>query len=61
LVIIGHRVTYLFYFLLPLPAVCAAIAHMIADQNPPKLVLAFYMIVVLISFYLLFPFKVFPT
>lgn len=61
LVIIGHRVTYLFYFLLPLPAVCAAIAHMIADQNPPKVVLAFYMIVVLISFYLLFPFKVFPT
>ena len=61
LVIIGHRVTYLFYFLLPLPAVCAAIAHMIADQNPPKLVLAFYLVVVLISFYLLFPFKVFPS
>jgi dolichyl-phosphate-mannose-protein mannosyltransferase len=61
LVIIGHRVTYLFYFLLPLPAVCAVIAHMIADQNPPKLVLVFYLAVVLVSFYLMFPFKIIPT
>jgi len=61
LVIIGHRVTYLFYFLLPMPAVCAVIAHMIADQNPPKLVLAFYLGVVLLAFYFMFPFKIIPT
>jgi len=59
-VIIGHRVTYLFYFLLTMPAVCAAVAQMIADQNPPKLVVIFYLAVVLVSFYMMFPFKVIP-
>jgi predicted membrane-bound dolichyl-phosphate-mannose-protein mannosyltransferase len=58
--ILGHRVTYLFYFLPTLPAVCAAIAYMIADQNPPKLVVIFYLAVVLVSFYLMFPFKTIP-
>jgi hypothetical protein len=33
---------------------------MIADQNPPKLVVLFYLGVVLVSFYLMFPFKVIP-
>lgn len=60
-VIFGQRVTYLFYFLATVPAVCAAIAHMIADQNPPKLVVLFYLGVVLVSFYLMFPFKVIPS
>lgn len=56
-VIFGQRVTYLFYFLATVPAVCAAIAQMIADQNPPKLVVLFYLGVVLVSFFLMFPFK----
>jgi dolichyl-phosphate-mannose-protein mannosyltransferase len=60
-VIFGQRVTYLFYFLGAVPAICAAIAEMIADQNPPKLVLLFYLAVVLASFYSMFPFKVIPT
>jgi len=59
-VLIGHRVTYLFYFLPAVPPVCAAIAYMIADQNPPKLVVLFYLAVVLVSFYLMFPFKTIP-
>jgi len=59
-VLIGHRVTYLFYFLPAVPAVCGAIAYMIADQNPPKLVVLFYLGVVLVSFYLMFPFKTIP-
>jgi predicted membrane-bound dolichyl-phosphate-mannose-protein mannosyltransferase len=61
LVLIGNRVVYLFYFLPTMPAVCASIAYMIADQNPPKLVVLFYLGVVLVSFYFLFPFKVIPT
>lgn len=60
-VIVGQRVTYLFYFLAAVPAICAAIAQMIAEQNPPKLVLLFYLAVVLASFYSMFPFKVIPT
>jgi len=60
-VVFGHRVTYLFYFLITIPAVCAGAAHMIADQNPPKLVVLFYMAVVLVSFYMMFPFKVIPS
>lgn len=60
-VIFGQRVTYLFYFLATVPAVCAAVAHMIADQNPPKLVVLFYLGVVLVSFYMMFPFKAVPS
>jgi dolichyl-phosphate-mannose-protein mannosyltransferase len=60
-VILGQRVTYVFYFLDAVPAVCLAASHMIADQNPPKLVVVFYLAIVLLSFYLMFPFKVIPT
>jgi hypothetical protein len=60
-VILGHRVTYLFYFLLAMPAICGAVAHMIADQNPPRLVVIFYLAVVLVWFSLMFPFKVIPS
>jgi hypothetical protein len=60
-VLFGNRVTYLFYFLPTIPSVCIAISYMIADQNPPKLVVLFYLGVVLVSFYLMFPFKVIPT
>ena len=60
-VIFGNRVTYLFYFLPAMPAVCAAVAYMIADQNPPKLVVLFYLAVVVAWFFWMFPFKVVPT
>ncbi len=60
-VIFLQRVTYLFYFLATVPAVCAAVAHMMADQNPPRLVVLFYLGVVLVSFYMMFPFKVVPS
>jgi predicted membrane-bound dolichyl-phosphate-mannose-protein mannosyltransferase len=60
-VIFGNRVTYIFYFLMAMPAVCAAISHMIADQNPPKLVLIFYLAVVVLVFYFMFPFKMIPS
>ncbi len=59
--IIDQRVTYLFYFLAAVPAICAAVAHMILDQNPPKLVVVFYLGVVLLAFFFMFPFKVIPT
>lgn len=60
-VLFGNRVTYIFYFLPAIPAVCTAISYMIADQNPPKLVVLFYLAVILVSFSLMFPFKVTPT
>jgi hypothetical protein len=60
-VLLGHRVTYLFYFLMTMPAVCAGVAYMVAEQNPPKLVVLFYLAVVMVSFYLMFPFKVIPS
>jgi predicted membrane-bound dolichyl-phosphate-mannose-protein mannosyltransferase len=60
-VILGQRVTYLFYFLPAMPAVCAAIAHMIADQNPPRIVVIFYLGVVAGWFFSVFPFKVVPS
>jgi hypothetical protein len=34
---------------------------MIADQNPPRLVVIFYLVVVAVWFCLSFPFKVIPT
>lgn len=60
-VIIDHRVTYLFYFLMTIPSICAGIAYMIADQNPPKWIVLLYLGVVAFSFYLMFPFKVIPS
>jgi dolichyl-phosphate-mannose-protein mannosyltransferase len=60
-VIIDQRVTYLFYLLAAVPAICAALAHMIAEQSPPKWVVVLYLGVVVVAFYFMFPFKVVPT
>ena len=60
-VILGERVTYLFYFVAAVPAVCAAIAYMIADTKLPKLVVIFYLAVVLYIFVVMFPFQRIPT
>ena len=58
--IFGQRVTYLFYFLDTIPAICAGIAFMIADQNLPKLVVLTYLGVVLFLFFRMFPFPFMP-
>ena len=60
-VILANRVTYLFYFLPAVPAVVGAVSHMIADQNPPKWVVLFYLAVVVFWFFREFPFKVIPS
>ena len=55
-VILGERVTYLFYFLQTVPAVCAAVAYMVIDTRLPKYVVLFYLLVVIYAFYRMFPF-----
>lgn len=60
-VILGQRVTYLFYFLGAVPAVCAAIAYMIADTKLPKLVVIFYLAVIVYIFIFMFPFQRIPS
>jgi hypothetical protein len=60
-VVMGERVTYLFYFLVTVPAVCAAIAYMIADTKLPKFVIIFYLAVVVYIFIVMFPFPRIPT
>jgi len=60
-VIFGARVTYLFYFLGAVPAVCAAIAYMIADTNLPRYVVIFYLTVVVFVFIRQFPFMRIPS
>ena len=60
-VIFGQRVTYLFYFLGAVPAVCAAIAYMIADTKLPKIVVIFYLAVVVYIFIFMFPFQRIPS
>jgi predicted membrane-bound dolichyl-phosphate-mannose-protein mannosyltransferase len=60
-VILGQRVTYLYYFLVAVPAVSAAIAYMIADTKLPKFVIIFYLAVVVYIFIVMFPFLRIPT
>ena len=60
-VIFDERVTYLFYFLQAVPAICAAIAYMIADTKLPKYVILFYLAVVVYIFIVMFPFQRIPT
>lgn len=66
--LIMHRIMYIFYFLSAIPAVCLAISYGIWDlRNIFKkhtrlhlIIVCVYLAVVLISFYMLFPFKTFP-
>ena len=60
-VILDARVTYLFYFLSAVPAVCAAVAYMIADTKLPRYVVIFYLAVVMYIFIVMFPFMRIPT
>ena len=56
-VIIGQRVTYLFYILQAVPAICAGIAYMVVDTRLPKYVVLFYLAVVVYAFCVMFPFN----
>jgi len=58
--VIGHRISYIFYFLNTIPSVCAAVTSLILDQRPPKILIGIYLIAVIAGFILLFPFKKIP-
>jgi len=58
--IIGHRISYIFYFLNTIPSVCVAVTSLILDQRPPKILIGVYLIAVIVGFILLFPFKTIP-
>lgn len=61
LVMLLHRVTYIFCFLDTIPAVCAAIAYMLMDRKVPFPVLLGYIAAVMVSFGYMFPFKGIPV
>ncbi len=58
--IFWHRVMYLFYFINTLPAVCIAVAVMVLDARPPKIVLMLYLLAVVRMFVMMFPFRTIP-
>jgi len=57
--LLWHRISYIFYFLPIMPAVCAMVSNMITDENIPRIVVIGYLVVVLAGFIYLFPFKPF--
>ncbi len=61
LVLFLRRVTYIFYFLDTIPAVCAAIAYLLIDYDIPFPVVLSYIAVVMFSFGYMFPFKGIPS
>lgn len=58
--LIGHRIMYIFYFLNTVPAVAVSIAYMIVKESPPRIVAIVYAGAVIMSFYMMFPFKIIP-
>lgn len=58
--IFGHRIMYIFYFLVTVPSVCTAIAHMIVRENPPRIIAFIYFGAVILGFWTLFPFRTIP-
>lgn len=55
-----RRISYIFYFLPVLPALCAAIACLLVDRCIPRVVLVVYAVAVLCGFISLFPFRAIP-
>jgi len=58
--IIGHRIMYLFYFLITLPSVCAAIGYLYTDQKRLIVLMGSYIVLVIIGFIVQFPFRTIP-
>jgi predicted membrane-bound dolichyl-phosphate-mannose-protein mannosyltransferase len=62
-----HRIIYIFYFLSTIPAVCLAISCGLVDSkkvikkvNRYRLLIVLYLLLVLVGFYIFFPFKTIP-
>lgn len=60
LVVVGHRITYLYYFLPVVPALAAAVALLLARAGLPRIVLAGYVAGVAWAFLAYFPFRQLP-
>lgn len=58
--VFGHRIMYIFYFLNTIPAVATGIAYMLVRESPPKIIVLVYLFAAVLSFYMMFPFKVIP-
>ena len=54
---LAHRISYIFYFLPVLPALCAAIAYLLVDLRLPRIMPLAYAAAVLLGFAAMFPFR----
>jgi predicted membrane-bound dolichyl-phosphate-mannose-protein mannosyltransferase len=57
LVWLGHRTTYIFYFLPAVPAVAVAIAQLLRHARLPRVVTWGYLLVLLVAFADYYPFR----
>lgn len=58
--IIGHRIMYLFYFLITLPSVCAAIGYFYMEQEKLIVLVGSYIVLVVLGFVVVFPVRAVP-
>lgn len=58
--LLAHRISYIFYFLVTLPAVAMGAAQLMYAPQTPRLVRWAYIGAVLLGFYAYFPFRVVP-
>ena len=56
---VAHRISYIFYFLPVLPALCAGIAYFLLDLRLPRILPIAYTAAVLLGFIVMFPFRTF--
>jgi 4-amino-4-deoxy-L-arabinose transferase-like glycosyltransferase len=60
LVLVGHRITYLYYVLPAVPALAVAVALLLARANLPRIVAFGYVIGIGLAFVAYFPFRQLP-